>query len=119
MAHMPKSSFEKLDEPFSENGGDQPSKNKPEKPLPDFDLNEPFAEDTGLEQAALNLDEAEWQAASEALARQAEIRKQIELEALKIGSERERGQDREVWPKERESEAQYRKRQASSACKIS
>ncbi len=118
MAHMPKSSFEKLDEPFSENGGDQPSKNKPEKPLPDFDLDEPFAEDTGLEQAALNLDEAEWQAASEALARQAEIRKQIELEALKIGSERERGQDREVWPKEEESEAQIEKDRQAALVKL-
>lgn len=109
MVHMPKLSFEKLDEPFSENMDDQPSKNKQEKPLPDFDLDEPFAEDTGLEQAVSNLDEAEWQAVSESLARQAEIRKQIELEALKIGSERERGQDREVWPKEEKSEAHLEK----------
>lgn len=118
MFHMAKLSFEKLDEPFIEDGSRGLRKTNPEKPLPDFDLDEPFAEDTGLESSASNLNDAEWQAASEALARQAEIRKRIELEALKIGSERERGQDREVLPLEEESEAQIEKDRKSALLKL-
>lgn len=118
MSHMPKLSFEKLDEPFSEDESQRSFKIKPEKPLPDFDLDEPFAEDTGLESSASNLSDAEWQATSEALARQAEIRKKIELEALKIGSERERGQDREVLPSEEKPEAQIEKDRKSALLKL-
>ncbi len=115
---MPKLSFDKLDEPFSEDEKNSPPKNKHEKPLPDFDLEEPFVEDVNQVSAPPNLNEAEWQATSEALARQAEIRKKIGLEALKIGSERERGQDREVLPKEEKSEALIEKDRQEALVKL-
>lgn len=118
---MRKSSFEKLDEPFSKDADPGLPKTKPEKLLPDFDLDEPFAEDTGLESSASNLNDAEWQVTSEALARQAEIRKQIErirLKALMFDSEAESGQNLEELSSEEESEAQIEKDRKSALLKL-